>query len=701
MEAAGLNSEFKAELRELIARYLELYNASESTKDGSDAESPNRSVQLGDLEVPGVRSLRDGVLDQIDFAGKRVLDLGSHLGELSRGARARGASLVDGFEHEPFFVELARAIDTYGQVTRVSFHERDIADPSIYRDHYEVVLAFGVFAGIEPVLEEVAGITDELLLLETNPLDDDLEDRYISVVGRDFPHYAILAEHDRRAVIAFARDEPTLLEVLREPRAGTAPPNVIRAAVAHRPGRQAEPRLLQVDLARPPREALQQRFFMMFRFDSLDELLAAVDRMEIDVDTLAKSREIKNLGAEGWIYWFLFTKGYIQYLKTGEIGEGNVYFDYLFGHYVEQGHDPGALWELAEHDLAVERIARRYRDFDMLRREGAKGPDPAPGTKPVRVTVSDWPREPPLHVYEVGAEGPLPVRHIDGWHRLCSARLAGFSSYPCEAVPENLHDKPIRGAVEEFSFDGERLRLQGWYLDPEFMANYELRTGRLILATGAPVDRRDVAAAFPHIGHAGASGFDIDIECELPADAPIRFDLVLMHEIFPVGVIPVLYVPGEEPTQAQTLVYSLLRPLVRRRSLDALDAILECRGGGPPLGSALERLVPTAEVTTIDAKDVGGAPPDSADLVIAHAVLPPMGADEGRAFLHAVRSVVRSGGYVAVTAPGELARRLAAPEGAIWTREDALETYSGLFRVVDYVNGGAGNLHDLAILQKM
>jgi hypothetical protein len=63
--------------------------------------------------------------------------------------------------------------------------------------------------------------------------------------------------------------------------------------------------------------------------------------------------------------------------------------------------------------------------------------------------------------------------------------------------------------------------------------------------------------------------------------------------------------------------------------------------------------------------------------------------------------VVRSGGFVAVTAPGELVLRLAASEEAIRTREDALEAYSSLFRVVDYVNGGAGNLHDLAILQKM
>jgi hypothetical protein len=704
----------KGELRELIARYLELYYVSESSKDGINTENRYQPVRLGDLEVAGVRSVRDGFLDQVDFAGKKVLDLGSNLGELSRGARARGASLVDGFEYDPFFVELATAIDAYQQVTRVSYHERDITDPSVYRDHYDVVLAFSVFVYIEAVLEQLASITDELLLLETHRLEDNLEDYYVRVVGKHFPHYAILGESDwdvrlggegdRRAVVAFAKNEPTLLEALHD-RPAAEPANVLRAAVAPRPGVRASSRLLEVDLTRPPRYALQQRFFMMFRFDSLDELFDAVDRMEIDVDTLAKSREIKNLGSEGWVYWFLFTKGYIQYAKTGEIGEGNVYYDYLIGHYVDQGHDPSAVWDHAERHLVVERVARRYRDFDLLRREGAESPDPAPGTKPIVITLADHPRDPPLHLYEVGSDQPLPVRYIDGWHRSCSARLSGLSSFPCEAVPEDLHDKPIRGAVEHFSLEGGRLRAGGWFLDPESLVNFELRTGRRqILARGIPTDRPDIAAAFPHIAHAGLSGFEIDVECGLPEDTPIRFDLVVMYEIFPVGVMQIVHMPGAGSFQEATLVYQLLRPLVRRRALEAFGAILDCRGEGDPLAPALEQLLPAARVTTLDPEDVRTAPPDSADLVIAHAVLPSLDSDQQLAFLEAVRPAVREGGFVAATVPGELLQPLIAPEesgaGTVHTREYALDAYSGLFEVVDYVRGGAANLYDLVILRK-
>ena len=118
----------KGELRDLIARYLELYYVSESCKDGIKTENRYQPISVGELETPGVRSSRAEILDRIVFDQKTVLDLGSNLGELSRAARARGAALVDGLEFDPFFVELATALNSYGQVTRVSYFQRDTAN---------------------------------------------------------------------------------------------------------------------------------------------------------------------------------------------------------------------------------------------------------------------------------------------------------------------------------------------------------------------------------------------------------------------------------------------------------------------------------------------------------------------------------------------------------------------------------------------
>jgi SAM-dependent methyltransferase len=720
----------KGELRDLIARYLDLYYVSESCKDGIRTENRYQSIQVGELETPGVRSSRAEILDRIVFSGKTVLDLGSNLGELSRGARGRGATLVDGFESDPFFVELATALNSYGHVTRVSYYERDITDAASYGDHYDVVLAFSVFVYIEPVLEAIASVTDELFVLETHRLEgNNLEDYYVRVVGKHFPHYAIIGESDwdvrlggegdRRAVIAFARDEPTLLAALSE--ADGSPPTVLRAAIAARPGTDLPARILDIDLTKPPKEALQSRFFMMFRFGSPDELLDAIDRMDADVAALQKSVEIRNLGAEGWIYWYLFTKGYLQYLLTGTIEHGNPYFDYLVGYFIEHGHDPAALPDLSEHRLAVERIARRYRDFDALRRAGAQSPDPPAGAKPVRITTGYEPREPPLHLYGVGSDEPLPVKNIDGWHRLFSARVSGLRSFPCEALPENLHNRHIRGDVEEFRFDGERLRARGWFVHPHLLLNYELRLGPAVLGRGVPSQRADVAEAFPHVPHAGESGFALDVECGCPQDSAVSFDLVVMHEIFPVGLIPLVHVPLAGSALghgAAAIVYQLFRPLVRRAAPESFGTIVECAGSGVSLAPALERLVPGASVTTLGADETGsGAEGEPADLVIAHAVFPALDPGEQPGFLERLGRIVKPGGAVVASVQGELVRAL-LPEGdlatalvqegiargadgvTVQTKEHTLAAFAEAFEVTDYVEGGVGNLYDLVILRK-
>jgi hypothetical protein len=48
----------KGELRELVARYLELQYVSESCKDGIRTENRYQSIQLGELQAAGIRSTR-------------------------------------------------------------------------------------------------------------------------------------------------------------------------------------------------------------------------------------------------------------------------------------------------------------------------------------------------------------------------------------------------------------------------------------------------------------------------------------------------------------------------------------------------------------------------------------------------------------------------------------------------------------------
>jgi SAM-dependent methyltransferase len=207
------------DLRELILGALATPYVSESCCDSVQTGNHYQSVALGAETTDGFRSARTEILDRIDFAGKDVLDLGSNLGELSRAARARGARLVDGYELDPFFVDVANAINAYNRTSRVSFHVRDITDPGTYTDEYDIVLAFSVAHYVYSVLDVLARTARQLLVVETHRLEDNLESQYIRPLEPLFPAHEILGSSEwsvlgeaseRRAVIAFARDEQAL-----------------------------------------------------------------------------------------------------------------------------------------------------------------------------------------------------------------------------------------------------------------------------------------------------------------------------------------------------------------------------------------------------------------------------------------------------------------------------------------------------------
>ena len=211
-------------LRELILRALDDPYQSRSCQDEIPTDNHYQSITLGAETTPGFRSPRDDVLDRIVFEGRHVLDLGSNLGELSRAARARGAALVDGLEYDPYFVSVANTVNAYNGVTRVSFFERDITAPETYAERYDIVLAFSVFVYVRPLLPLVTGIANDLLVLETHRLEDNLEEHYVAPVLEHMPYHRLLGESEwglvggdpgRRAVIAFARSEETLDRCLR------------------------------------------------------------------------------------------------------------------------------------------------------------------------------------------------------------------------------------------------------------------------------------------------------------------------------------------------------------------------------------------------------------------------------------------------------------------------------------------------------
>jgi hypothetical protein len=183
------------------------------------------------------------------------------------------------------------------------------------------------------------------------------------------------------------------------------------------------------------RTQLHEHFFTVFAFDSRDELFAAVGDMEVGLDSLARSHDSRASVYSGWVYWFLFLKGYLRFAETGELDDDNIYLDYLIRYYGPRNHDPGIAFELCQPDLARERARWRFASMQDAARAAEDSTTWA--TEAVLVLVTDRAPEYPLHVYRLGSETPLTATLVDGWHRLFAARLWNIPSLPGRFVRED------------------------------------------------------------------------------------------------------------------------------------------------------------------------------------------------------------------------------------------------------------------------
>jgi SAM-dependent methyltransferase len=423
----------KVAIKKVILDALAKGYTSLSNKDGIATGNRYQSVTLGDEHTTGFRSQREGFLDQINFRDKRVLDLGANLGEISRAARARGAAIVDGFEYDGYFLEIANAINVYNDVTHVSFFRRDITDPTIYGEHYDIVVAFSVFIYLRDLVDKLRDITDGVLLLETHRLDGNLERTYLEPIGRFFPCHAILGRSDwgkgsadsdgERAIIAFAKSPDALRSYL--PAVGGGGRSF---SAARRRDTKADIHAIDVT-----RTAWYDRFFDTFAFNSAEELLSAVDLMDFNVDALARNRDlVKDLG--GWVYWLAYLKGALQNAAGGAPESGNYYYDLLARHW---RNDPGRAKDLDDPSRLSVLVRRRFDDFELFRRDRE-----APlKVAPAHIVITNGPPTPSAtrglkRVYEVGSEVPVETTTIDGYHRIFLARLFGHKQIPGDFVAE-------------------------------------------------------------------------------------------------------------------------------------------------------------------------------------------------------------------------------------------------------------------------
>jgi SAM-dependent methyltransferase len=675
-----------ARLRALIASGLEAPYTSHSGFDGTATGNHYQSVALGAEATSGFRGDRAAVLDCIDFRGRKVLDLGSNLGEMSRSARTRGARLVDGVEYDPFFVELAQLITAYNGQSRVSFRQGDATDPALYRERYDIVLALSVFHYVSRVLDQLKQTTD-VLIVETHKLHGNFDGGYLLPIQERFPAMRVLGQTDwgqlgdgseTRLVIAFAKDRDTLREVLCAPHAWSQPPS---SPVPVRRERTVD----------PAASSIHRPFFEAWDYAGTTELLAAVEATEIDVDSFAANRNVARHGYSGWAYWFLYLKGWLHRRATGVTGPGNPYFDYMTVHYA--GADAALRRALGDPAVAERTIARRFDDLDRFFE--AAGADVSGETTPIRAIVGPLAPRNPLKLVDAASGESIPARRVDGWHRLFGARALGVPRLRAEVVEEPRALPLLRGVVESFSIEGNAVAVEGWCLDPAGPLDaVELRRAGDTIALATPVDRPDVVRVFPDIAHAGSSGFLAAGELRGWSEQPARFELVGIRDWLPVGRLRIDWDPGlgeapAPPPELAARVYghgdrtrlllrtalasnALLDALAHYRVLDSFRDAVHWDAGCALLARVAAQRLPHAELTSLaaDAEALawaqaagtpgrllagGPLPPTElagggADLVLRDRPLATLTPDELRAWLEELRRVLRPGGYAALVA---------------------------------------------------
>jgi SAM-dependent methyltransferase len=192
----------RPQLRELIADAL-------AERLGADAGALDPEAAVVDAGAASARRL--AALEALALEGRRVLDLGTGLGDLARAARRLGAELVDAVDADPQRIELARLLCVLQDVDRVSFFDGDAGLGSTYADEYDVVLALGpTLEAMRPILPRVAQNLRGVLLAE---LDAEQTDGALgAALSETLPARTMLVEPDETgvAVVACAAETAVL-----------------------------------------------------------------------------------------------------------------------------------------------------------------------------------------------------------------------------------------------------------------------------------------------------------------------------------------------------------------------------------------------------------------------------------------------------------------------------------------------------------
>jgi SAM-dependent methyltransferase len=387
----------RKKLHDLIVSGLGVKYVSTSSFNNYTTGNRYQSIRLGEETVAGYRTNRQALFEAFNFKGRKVLDCGCNIGEMSRLARTRGAALVDGYEYDGYFVEIGRLVNAYNGVTRVSLYERDLTRPDSFDDTFDVTLAFSVFPYISQVLDQIVRITGEALIIETHDIKPNLRKVYIEPLIRHFPHYTFVTDTDfgdgesSRAVFVMARKESALYG------ADAIVQSTLNVGES------------SFDFLNP---------ILSITSGVTDIRSAPVERLRTILKACEGTPDDLSRVTAGKSYWLAMILGYVEYRETGRVTETNSYVKALRQTLATVPFDPALSRKLDTLEAVILRVLLRFKDADTM----SEGDKNALTISPVRIKA--FSRQSGRYRIRHGVFGnDLFCDLIDGYHRVFWAKL--------------------------------------------------------------------------------------------------------------------------------------------------------------------------------------------------------------------------------------------------------------------------------------
>jgi len=207
----------------------------------------------------------------------------------------------------------------------------------------------------------------------------------------------------------------------------------------------------------------------------------------------------------------MFTKGYTQFIDHDLLAKGNQYYEFLTKYFIGVVLDPFVQQILSEPARAEQLVHRRLLDFATIGDTQVTDMSLADAISPVKVIIGEAAAPSPLLVYEANTGRTFEGHWVDGWHRLFAAKLWRRPVLRLNVTAEASATIPLLGVVERLITDGASVTVQGWILDPrELVESVGIQFQGETRGVSRFYHRQDVEETYPHVDHAGFSGFTIE-----------------------------------------------------------------------------------------------------------------------------------------------------------------------------------------------